>query len=340
MSNSVAIVGASGYSGAELIRILHAHPKFELAEIFAHSAKGEKLSTVHPQFSGINMEFRDTAELKLNDYDLIFFALPAGLSGALLKDQELKKHYVDLGADFRLLSKQDWQNFYPGKYSGVWTYGLPELVDQRNLIKKSKKIANPGCYATAANLGLLPAVVNKLLANSFINIVAASGTTGAGKSLKSNLLNSEANNNLSPYKVGGVHQHIPEIEQTLLQTTNDTFKISFLPILAPMPRGILLTATFETDKSLDDIQEVYLDYYKNEYFAKVLDQVQLPNTRALIGSNNAHISITKDIRTNQAQVIVAIDNLGKGAAGQAVQNANLMFDYEEQTGLTQIGIGS
>ena len=340
MSKRVAVVGASGYSGAELVRLINGHPEFELTAVFAHSAAGEKLSAIHPQFQDSNLEFLDISKLSLNGFDLIFFALPAGVSGKLLADQELSARYVDLGADFRLLSKKDWQDFYPGKYSGVWTYGLPELRNQKDSIARSNKIANPGCYATAAALGLLPAVATKILLTNSVNIVAASGTTGAGRTRKASLLNSEANNNLSSYKVGGIHQHIPEIEQTLSTVKNQTIKVSFLPILAPMPRGILLTANFECDKSLTEIREIYLEYYRNEPFISILEKGENPNTRAVTGSNKAHIGIFKDERMNLAQIVVAIDNLGKGAAGQAIQNANLMFGLTENAGLSNIGIGS
>ncbi len=340
MRKSVAVVGASGYSGGELVRILLGHSEFSLDAVFANSAKGQKLSFVHPQFNGNQIEFKDVADLGINDFDLVFLALPAGVSGMLLKDRELNKKYVDLGADFRLIDKEDWFKFYPGKYSGAWTYGLPEASNQKSAITKSDKVANPGCYATAASLGLLPAVKAGALSDDFVNIVAASGTTGAGKSLKANLLNSEANNNLSPYKVGGIHQHIPEIEQTLGIESTDPIKISFLPILAPMPRGILLTASFKSDLPEDEIRDLYASYYKGSKFIQLLEKDGLPNTRSLIGSNNAHISVVKDARNNLVQTIVAIDNLGKGAAGQAIQNANLMFNFEEDHGLAKYGIGS
>lgn len=340
MSKSVAVVGASGYSGGELVRILLGHSEFSLDAVFANSAKGQKLSFVHPQFNGNQLEFEDVSDLEINDFDLVFLALPAGVSGMLLKDRELKKKYVDLGADFRLIDKQDWLKYYPGKYSGAWTYGLPEVSNQKSAIRKSDKVANPGCYATAASLGLLPAVKARVLSDNFVNIVAASGTTGAGKSLKSNLLNSEANNNLSPYKVGGIHQHIPEIEQTIGIEAASQVKISFLPILAPMPRGILLTASFESDFTEDELRDVYTSYYQGSKFIHLLEKDNLPNTRSLIGSNNAHISLVKDIRNNLVQIIVAIDNLGKGAAGQAIQNANIMFNFDEDLGLTNYGIGS
>jgi len=340
MTIQAAVLGASGYSGGELIRLLMSHAEFEVSALFANAQAGEKLSNVHPQFAGSPYEFKNVADIDLNEFEIIFFALPAGVSGALLKDQELKAHYIDLGADYRLLAKKDWQDFYAGKYSGVWTYGLPELKGQREVIKKSRFIANPGCYATAAALGILPAVQSKVIDEEVISIVAASGTTGAGRSLKPNLLHSEASNNLSSYRVGGLHQHIPEIEQTINQSEPGKFKVSFIPILAPMPRGILLTINFKTGKNIENLHSLFCDYYKDENFVKILDTGLAPNTRALQGSNAAHIAIYKDSRTSQAQIVVAIDNLGKGAAGQAIQNANLIFGLPEDSGLSSVGMGS
>jgi N-acetyl-gamma-glutamyl-phosphate reductase len=340
MAIQAAVLGASGYSGGELIRLILNHPEFELGEIYANSHAGEKLSNIHPQFAGLTHEFKDVEEIDLNEFEVFFFALPAGVSGALLKERELKARYIDLGADFRLLNKKDWKDFYPGKYSGTWTYGLPELIGQRETIKKNRFIANPGCYATAAALGILPAAHSKIIEDEVISIVAASGTTGAGRSLKPNLLNSEANNNLSPYRVGGLHQHIPEIEQTINFLEPDKYKVSFIPILAPMPRGILLTINFNTENSSADLQEIYIDYFQGERFVKILEPGSYPNTRAVIGSNSAQIAVFKDSHTGQAQIVVAIDNLGKGAAGQAIQNANLLFGFSEDFGLATLGIGS
>jgi len=340
MSIKVGVVGASGYGGAELIRLLAQHPEFEICHIYAQSSAGEDLSAVHPQFADLAYVFEPTNDLFKNQVDLTFFALPSGLSGALLRERELAGRVIDLSGDFRLLDKKVWTNYYPGKYSGVWTYGLAEMADQRNLIKKSDRIANPGCYATAANLSLLPAVSADLVQDEVITVVAASGTTGAGRSAKTNLLNSEANNNLSSYKAGGVHQHIPEIEQTLNLSGSQAFKISFVPILAPMPRGILLTANFTTDKSQEILIDIYKKYYADDAFVQILDVGISPHTRALLGSNSCHISIYKDERTNQAQIVAALDNLGKGAAGQAIQNANLIFGFDETLGLSRYGLGA
>jgi len=340
MSIKVAIVGASGYGGAELIRLIQQHDEFEISQLYAQSSAGQKLAAVHPQFSDLDFTFQPTSDLFNNKADLTFLALPSGLSGKLLHDNDLSGKIVDLSADFRFLYKADWTSYFPGKYSGVWTYGLAEMQGQKELISKSERIANPGCYATAASLSLLPAVASEILKNDVISLVAASGTTGAGRNSKTHLLNSEANNNLSSYKAGGMHQHIPEIEQTLNMSRSEKIKVSFIPILAPMPRGILLTANFLTDSDEDEIRSIYRDYFANSFFVKILDSGESPHTRSVLGSNACHIGIFKDNHTNQAQVITAIDNLGKGAAGQAMQNANLMFGLGETSGLSEYGIGA
>jgi N-acetyl-gamma-glutamyl-phosphate reductase len=340
MSTKVAIVGASGYGGAELIRLLQQHDEFEISHLYAQSNAGQKLAAVHPQFNDLDFTFQATSDLFSDKAELTFLALPSGLSGKLLHHNEISGKVIDLSADFRFLDKADWTSFFPGKYYGVWTYGLVEMKGQKELISATDRIANPGCYATAASLSLLPAIASEILKTDVISLVAASGTTGAGRNLKTNLLNSEANNNLSSYKAGGKHQHIPEIEQTLNMSGDKKIKISFIPILAPMPRGILLTANFQTDSDEDEIRSIYTDYFKESIFVKILESGESPHTRSVLGSNSCNIGIFKDTHTNQAQVIAAIDNLGKGAAGQAIQNANLMFGFNESMGLSQYGIGA
>lgn len=339
MKKHVAVVGASGYSGAELIRLLKSHPYFELEEIFAHASAGELLGKVHPQFAGDLTALKRTSDLNINDFDLVFFALPAGISGSIIKGQSFQSKIVDLGADFRLKNPVDWKDYYQSDHFGSWVYGLPELKGAKKLIMTASKIANPGCYASAANLSLIPAVENKIVLNNVLTIVGASGTSGAGRSLKNNLLQSEADNNLSPYRLNGKHQHIPEIKQVVNSLDEKKYEISFIPILAPMPRGILLTVNYHTNSSVNEIKEMYCDYYQNEPFIRILEADEYPNTRATIGSNSVLIGCYKDEKTNQAQIVAAIDNLGKGAASGAIQNANLMFDLDETTGLSKIGIG-
>lgn len=337
---TVAIAGASGYAGAELIRIIHNHPNFELKTIAAGSNAGSKLAEVHPQFSAVSeladLKFVDTTPDNLSA-DLIFFALPHGQSAELIKQLPEDQAVVDLGADFRLTDSSQWEKYYGGTYAGSFTYGLPEL-DQRSKIIDSKKVANPGCYATAIALGLAPLLKSTGTKTSDIVVVAASGTSGAGRSAKINLLASEVTGSMSTYKVGGTHQHTPEIEQTVGAFANAAVQLNFTPMLAPMSRGILATISVLTGDSEETLRSALVDQYQDEPFVQVLPVGQLPTTAATLGSNAVHIQVAKDDRLNRATVFVALDNLIKGAAGQAVQNANLMFGFAETAGLTAIGV--
>ena len=244
---------------------------------------------------------------------------------------------VDLGADFRLQNPESWQKYYGGEHAGSWVYGLPELVDHKE-ISKSTQVANPGCYATAIALSVAPAI--SIIDCEDIVVVAASGTTGAGRSAKVNLIGSEVMNNLTSYKFGGVHQHTPEIEEVLSKIGKKNVKISFTPILAPMPRGILATVTAKltTKTSIENVQDLFSSYYKNSKFVTLLATGSMPMTSAVLGSNNAQIQVAIDEHVGRLVVSTAIDNLGKGAAGQAIQNANLMCDLSEDLGLQNLGV--
>jgi N-acetyl-gamma-glutamyl-phosphate reductase len=338
----VAIVGASGYAGAELIRIVHAHPHFKLGVIAAGSNAGANLAQVHPQFSSVpelaGLVFADSTPAAIAKHDLVFLALPHGQSAELIAQLPTDVRIVDLGADFRLEDDKDWHTYYGGAYAGSWTYGIPEIHGQREKISGSTRIANPGCYATSIELGLAPLLAGGLADPKDIIVVAASGTSGAGRSAKVNLLNSEVAGSMSTYKVGGTHQHTPEIEQTLSKLASAEVQINFTPMLAPMPRGILATISVKAELGGAKLREAMVDYYAGEAFVTVLPEDQLPVTASTLGSNAVHIQVAKDDRTNRATVIVAIDNLIKGAAGQAVQNANLICGYLETTGLTAIGV--
>lgn len=339
---SVAIAGASGYAGGELIRIVASHPYFSLNKITAGSNAGERLDAVHPQFASVpelgRQVFADTTPEHFADVDLVFLALPHGHSAQLASHIPDSVAIVDLGADFRLRDSADWDMFYGGTHAGSWTYGLPEIRGQRQLIRATNRVANPGCYATAIAVGLAPLVDQELIDVSDIVVTAASGTSGAGRAAKVNLLASEVAGAMSTYKVGGTHQHTPEIEQTLKSLGNQDVKVSFTPMLAPMSRGILASISARTTRSLQDLRMAVHDWYDKETFVTVLPDGQLPNTAATLGSNAAHVQIVKDERTARVTVIVAIDNLIKGAAGQAVQNANLMCGFAEESGLSAIGV--
>lgn len=337
-----AVIGASGYAGGELLRILSGHPNFDVVTVSAHSQAGELVTSIHPQlqkYSGIR--FEPITSIDFSKFDLVFMALPHGESAALIATIPESVKIVDLGADFRLESPDQWQKYYGGKHAGAWVYGLPELCQgQREAIAGQTRVANPGCYATSITLGIAPAL--KFVDTEDIVVVAASGTTGAGRSAHINLIGSEVMGSLSSYKFGGVHQHIPEIEQALSAVGQKPARISFTPILAPMPRGILSTITVKLTKPLStlDAHTLYTKAYSDEYFIDVLPLGQMPKTSALTGSNKVQIQVAVDEHTNRLIASVAIDNLGKGAAGQAVQNANLICGLDERTGIDHDGLGA
>jgi len=334
-----AVIGASGYAGGELLRLLLGHPKFEIEYLAAGSSAGELVGEIHPHLSPIaSKAFEAIEEARINQCDLLFFALPHGQSANWIPKIKRDSLIVDLGADYRLRSSDSWKRYYGGVHAGSWVYGLPEISGMRTKIQSSTKVANPGCYATAISLGAAPLLANGLIYGSDITIVAASGTTGAGRSAKVNLLASEVSGNLTSYKFGGVHQHTPEIEETLSDVSSSEVKCSFTPILAPMPRGILATITAKSfTRNEEDLVTAMKNYFDDAEFVEVLER-SMPSTSAVLGSNRAQIRVAFDDHTSRAVVSVAIDNLGKGAAGQAVQNANLMTGIAENSGLLGLGV--
>jgi N-acetyl-gamma-glutamyl-phosphate reductase len=337
-----AVIGASGYAGGELLRLLATHPHFEVTVVSAHSNAGERVTSVHPQLqSYFGRSFVNVDSINFNEIELVFLALPHGESAGLVSKIPAHVKIVDLGADYRLENASQWEKYYGGKHAGAWVYGMPELAPgQREAIKKESRVANPGCYATSIALGIAPAIA--IIESSDIVVVAASGTTGAGRSAKINLIGSEVMGSLSSYKFGGVHQHTPEIEQALSAVAQKETKISFTPILAPMPRGILATITAKLTKTLttEQAHDLYAKHYVNEFFVDLLPLGQMPKTSAVSGSNKVQIQVAVDEHTNRLVVSVAIDNLGKGAAGQAIQNANLICGLSEISGLALDGIGA
>ena len=335
-----AIVGASGYAGTELLRLLLDHPNFEPTVITAHSNAGELITSVAPQLAKLGDRRFESFDLaKVNACDLVFLALPHGESAALIAQLDPNLKVVDLGADFRLTSAEKWAHYYGGTHAGTWTYGLPELPGKRAVIAKSTRIANPGCYATSISLAIAPAL--GLVDTRDIVVVAASGTTGAGRSAKVNLLGSEVMGSLSSYKFGGVHQHTPEVEEALTHIACSDVKISFTPILAPMPSGILTTVTAKLTASAttESMHALYTSAYAADEFVTVLPLGQMPKTNSVIGSNHVHLQVAVDAHTNRLIISAAIDNLGKGAAGQAIQNANLICGLPESSGLETLGLG-
>ena len=349
MQMKVSIAGASGYAGGELIRLLANHPNFELSALAANSKAGQTVATVHPQFIGTELGDMVIGETNADALaaEIIFLALPHGASGELaqaIRVRNPESMIVDLGADHRLSSAEAWNNYYGSqhRYAGRWVYGLPELHGQAELISQSHEVANPGCYATAIALAFMPALANGLIEESTLTAVAASGTSGAGKSLSESLLATNVMGSMTPYKVGGIHQHIPEIEQTLnmVPGVRDS-RLTFTPILAPMPRGIIATCggtVIQKDMDIVAITALYRDYFRNSPFVAVLDQGVPPSTGAVLGSNSVHISVDVDPRTHQLIAIAVLDNLVKGAAGQAIQNANIMNGFDQSMGLPTVGV--
>ena len=335
------VIGASGYAGGELLRLLATHPHLLVTQVSAHSNAGELITSVHPHLTTYqNQKFVAIEEVNFDQVDVVFIALPHGQSASVVKNIPSHTKVIDLGADFRLSDSAQWDKYYDGEHAGVWTYGLPEIPGQREKISKSVQVSNPGCYATSIITGLLPAL--DFIDVSDVVVVAASGTTGAGRSAKINLIASEVMGSLTSYKFGGVHQHTPEVEQELSNVSGKDVKISFTPILAPMPRGILSTisARLNTNISTEQVNALYAKFYEADYLVDVLQVGQLPKTGSLTGSNKIQVQVAVDEHVQRLVISVALDNLGKGAASQAIQNANLMCGFHEGAGLSTDGLGT
>jgi len=347
MGARVAVAGASGYAGGELLRLLAGHPDLELGPLAANSSAGTPVTAVHPQLTGHpgldGAVFSATEPGLLAGADLLFTALPHGESAQLAAGLPGHLKVIDLGADFRLADPDKWTQYYPGPYAGQWTYGLPELPGARAAIRAAATVAAPGCYATASILALAPLLAAGLADPADIVVVAASGTSGAGRSARPDLLATEVMGSMSAYQVGGTHRHTPEIEQNLRTERGGVpaplpVTLSFTPTLAPMPRGILATCTARSSASLADLRAALTAAYDHEPFVHVLPEGRWPATGATVGSNAAHLQVAADPHAGRAVVVCALDNLVKGAAGQAIQNANLMLGLPEAAGLTAPGV--
>ncbi|MDG4824517.1 N-acetyl-gamma-glutamyl-phosphate reductase [Asanoa sp. WMMD1127] len=331
MGIRVAVAGASGYAGGELVRLIAGHPELDLHAVTAHSQAGQPLAAVHPQLAGLDLTLTATDPGALGDADLVFLALPHGESAALAAQLPESVKVVDLGADHRLTDAAAWADYYGGPHAGAWTYGLPELPGQRAAIAASDRVANTGCYAATITLALAPLIAAGAVEPDDVVVVAASGTSGAGRAAKPHLLATEVMGDLSTYRTGA-HQHVPEIKQA-----TGARSLSMTPLLAPMPRGILATVTARPTGAAD-AAAVLAEAYAGEPFVRVLPAGTFPRTAATLGSNTCHLQATVDRDSGRVIVVSALDNLGKGAAGQAVQCANLMLGLPETTGLSAFGV--
>ncbi|HSP36616.1 MAG TPA: N-acetyl-gamma-glutamyl-phosphate reductase [Frankiaceae bacterium] len=342
MGTTAAIVGASGYAGGELVRLVLGHPSLELGPLVAATSAGRDITELHPQFpqlSGTPISSVDSfaADVQAGGTqvpDVVFLALPHGESGRIAAALPDSTVVLDLGADHRLRSPADWAAGYGGEYAGSWPYGLPELPGSRDAVRGARRIAVPGCYPTATILALAPLVAAGLVEPDDLVVVASSGTSGAGRSAKGNLLGSEVMGDLTPYKVAS-HQHRYEMSQALEVRT-----VSFTPVLAPMPRGILSTCTgrVRAGTTEADLRAALEAAYGDETFVHVLPEGRWPHTAATLGSNSCHLQVALDADAGRAVVVSALDNLVKGAAGQAVQCANLALGLPEDAGLPVSGI--
>jgi len=341
MSLSVAVAGASGYAGGEVLRLLSAHPEFDITTVTAFQNAGQPLIAAQPHLRSLShLELKPTDAATLAGHDVVFLALPHGKSGEVTKDLPEGTLVIDCGADHRLTSEADWATFYGGEYYGAWTYGLPELADQRTALAGAKRIAVPGCNVTAITLALAPGIAAGVVESADIVAVLSVGPSGAGKSLRTDLLASELLGSAHAYQVGGVHRHTPEIVQNLELAGGAGVTVSFTPVLVPMSRGILATSTARLKPGVTkaQVRDAWEAAYADEPFVHVLPDGQFPRTADTLGANTCLIGLAVDEAAGRVVVVSALDNLVKGTAGAAIQSANIALGFPETTGLTTDGV--
>ncbi|WP_434587408.1 N-acetyl-gamma-glutamyl-phosphate reductase [Streptomyces sp. A5-4] len=340
MTLRVAVAGASGYAGGEILRLLAGHPEVELGAVTAHSSVGRTVGEIQPQLAGYaDRVLVETDAASLAGHDVVFLALPHGQSAPLARQLGDETLVVDCGADFRLRSAADWERFYGTPHAGFWPYGLPELPGARDALKATRRIAVPGCYPTAVTLALFPGFAAGLLEAEAV-VVAASGTSGAGRAAKPHLLGAEVMGSMSPYGVGGSHRHTPELVQNLSGVAGTPVTVSFTPTLAPMARGILAicSSRIRPGVSARQVRGAYEEAYANEPFVRLLPPDRWPATAAVLGSNTAQVQVALDESAGRLVATIAIDNLTKGTAGGALQSMNVALGLPEEMGLPTNGV--
>jgi N-acetyl-gamma-glutamyl-phosphate reductase len=338
MTVRVAVAGASGYAGGELLRLLLAHPDVEIGALTAGDSAGTTLAAHQPHLVPLaDRVIQDTTADVLAGHDVVFLALPHGRSAAIAAELGPDVLVVDCGADHRLTSAADWTRWYGGTHAGTWPYGLPELPGARDELAGARRIAVPGCYPTAVTVALAPALAAGLVEPD-VNAVAVSGVSGAGRALKPHLLAGEVLGSASAYGVGGTHRHTPEIAQNLSRVAGAPVTVSFTPVLAPMARGILATCSAPTHADAETAHKTYRAAYADEPFVHLLPEGTWPTTAATLGGNAIHLQLTVDADAGRLIVVSAVDNLTKGTAGAAVQSMNLALGLPETTGLSAVGV--
>ncbi|MGI8592296.1 MAG: N-acetyl-gamma-glutamyl-phosphate reductase [Nakamurella sp.] len=336
----VAVAGASGYAGGEILRLLLAHPNAEIGALTANSSAGERLGLHQPHLWPLaDRVLEATSPEVLAGHDVVFLALPHGHSHQVAAELGPDVIVIDCGADHRLTDPAAWQKFYGGDHPGSWPYGMPELPGAREKLIGAHRIAVPGCYPTAASLSMAPALSAGLVDPDVV-VVAASGTSGAGKSLKASLSASEVLGSTTAYGVGGGHRHTPEMIQNLSAAAGCAVTVSFTPILVPMSRGILSTssAAIKPGVNVAEIRAAFETAYADEPFVHLLEEGQWPTTGSVLGANMVLLQVAVDEAAGRLVVVVAVDNLTKGTAGAAVQCLNLALGLPETTGLTTVGV--
>ncbi|MFJ4188004.1 N-acetyl-gamma-glutamyl-phosphate reductase [Kitasatospora sp. NPDC089509] len=340
MALRVAVAGASGYAGGEVLRLLLGHPEVEIGALTGGSNAGTRLGELQPHLIPLaDRVLQPTTPEVLADHDVVFLALPHGQSAAVAEALGQNVLVIDCGADFRLKAATDWEQFYGSAHAGTWPYGLPELPGHRAALMGSNRIAVPGCYPTAVSLALFPAYAADLAEPEAV-VVAASGTSGAGKAAKTHLLGSEVMGNVSPYGVGGVHRHTPEMVQNLSPVAGQPVTVSFTPTLVPMPRGILATCSAKAKPGVTagSLRAAYAEAFADEPFVHLLPEGQWPQTSSVYGANTALVQVALDATAGRIIAISAIDNLVKGTAGGAVQSMNIALGLPEELGLPLNGV--
>jgi N-acetyl-gamma-glutamyl-phosphate reductase len=345
MTIRVAVAGASGYAGGEMLRLLVAHPGVEIGAVTANASAGDRLGVHVPHLRTLaDRVIEETTPQTLAGHDVVVLALPHGASGAIAAKLGQDVLVIDCGADHRLADAAAWEQFYGSEHAGTWPYGMPELLvagtKQREALAGVRRIAVPGCNVTAVTLGIQPGVAAGLVDPTDLVAVLAVGYSGAGKALKPHLLASEGLGSAAPYAVGGVHRHIPEIEQNLRGAGADEVRISFTPVLVPMSRGILATTTapLAPGAQAADVRAAWAKAYAGEQFVELLPEGRWPTTAMTVGANTALIQVAVDARAGKIVTVCALDNLVKGTAGAAVQSMNLALGVPEGTGLTVTGV--
>ncbi|WP_179398013.1 N-acetyl-gamma-glutamyl-phosphate reductase [Demequina lutea] len=341
----VAVAGASGYVGGEVLRVFSAHPDVEFGALTAHASAGDTIGAHQPHLVPLaSRVIEPTTVEALSGHDVVVLALPHGASGAIAAQLPADVLVLDCGADYRLASADAWAEYYGGEHAGTWPYGMPELVTpnglQRSLLPGSKRIAVPGCNVTAVTLALQPGIAAGVIDASDVVATLAVGYSGAGKKLAANLLAAEGLGSAVPYAVGGTHRHVPEILQNFASAGAPNPRISFTPVLVPMSRGILasVTAPLAPGADADSVRAAWIDAYADEPFVRVLPEGSWPATASTVGANTALVQVTVDAKAGRVVAVCAIDNLVKGTAGAALQSMNVALGLPETMGLTMMGL--